>query len=158
MRIVDGWASCASAVEYLPPGPPLRGGTSIQGPALDHAGDIKLCQVGPCRPRRRGRGTLGLPCGVEKQGYPPGLLVEDGPREPSAPCPMSYAPVTLSQKRITAPPVFDENISGRKGTRRTERARTSAGYSCTVLPPSALCLRSGGTRTTFSAGVKHAGQ
>ena len=26
----------------------------------------------PCRPRRRGRGTLGLPCGVEKQGYPPG--------------------------------------------------------------------------------------
>ena len=42
----------------------------------------------PCRPRRRGRGTLGLPPqGVEKQGYPPGLLVEDGPREPSAPLP-----------------------------------------------------------------------
>ena len=31
---------------------------------------------------------MGLPCGVEKQGYPPGLLVEDGPRElrPPAQC------------------------------------------------------------------------
>ena len=44
--------------------------------------------MGPCGPRRKGRGTLGLPPqGVEKQGYPPDLLVEDGPREPPAPMP-----------------------------------------------------------------------
>ena len=59
----------------------------MQGPALDRTSDIKLCQVGPCGLRRKGRGTLGLPCGVEKQGYPPDHLVEDGPREPLAPVP-----------------------------------------------------------------------
>ena len=96
MRIVDGWALCASALEYLPLGRPFGGhrrSMQREGPARRHActSDIKLycrLQVGPCGLRRKGRGTLGLPPqGVEKQGYPPDHLVEDGPREPLAPVP-----------------------------------------------------------------------
>ena len=74
---------------------------------MDHAGDIKLCQVGPCGPRRDVGPTLrGRETGVPAR---PGE-VEDGPREPPPPCPVSYALVTRSQKRITAPPVYVNTV------------------------------------------------
>ena len=45
MRIADGWALCASAVEYLPLGRPGNDGVPVYRGLQDQAGDIRLCQA-----------------------------------------------------------------------------------------------------------------
>ena len=118
MRIVDGWALCASAVKYLPLGRPFGGAPACRGPRWTAPGCVEAMVSRHCRGYRsyRSRSHPIIPrgCTLGVPGTPRGRTVPPW-------CPQRGA--TLQRRKARSGQFFFRKMIIRGVTRLIEHTR-----------------------------------